>query len=69
MQSTKLIKEGSLRLLLWEGYWGCEGFSRCYAEEQYAYEYAVAYQPLQFAVAGALLLGRRSAACTQWQLL
>ena len=47
------MQEGSLKLLLWEGYWGCEGWPRCTAQEQYAYERAVAYQPLQFSVAGA----------------
>lgn len=52
MQTAKLIKSGSLKLLLWEGYWGCEGFPRCTAEEQFAVEYAVAYQPLQFSVVG-----------------
>ena len=53
MQSAKLIKQGALQLLLWEGYWGCEGWPRCTAEEQFAYELAVAYQPLQFSVVGA----------------
>ena len=52
MQSAKLIRDGSLKLLLWEGYWGCEGFARCYTEEQWAFEKAVAYQPLQNTVAG-----------------
>ena len=51
-QTAKLIKSGSLKLLLWEGYWGCEGFPRCTAQEQFAIEYAVAYQPLQFSVVG-----------------
>ena len=52
VQTAKLIESGSLKLLLWEGYWGCEGFPRCSAQEQFAIEYAVAYQPLQFSVIG-----------------
>ena len=63
-QSAKLIQEGSLKLLLWEGYWGCEGWPRCTAQEQYAYERAVAYQPLQFSVTGAHRLpGRTPCQC------